>query len=80
MKIAQSLGPCYVPYIVKEMKESLTKGYQVSLTISSASRTLLVCMLCCVLLQSMLKARLQNLTNRVCLCFVYAYISLIVRT
>jgi U3 small nucleolar RNA-associated protein 20 len=29
VKIAQSLGPCYVPYIVKEMKESLTKGYQV---------------------------------------------------
>ena len=31
VKLAQSLGPSYVPYIVKDMKETLTKGYQVSM-------------------------------------------------
>ena len=29
VKIAQSLGSRYLPYIVKEMKTTLTRGYQV---------------------------------------------------
>ena len=29
IKMTQSLGPSYVPYVVKEMKDALTKGYQV---------------------------------------------------
>lgn len=29
IKMTQSLGPKYVPYVVKEMKDTLTKGYQV---------------------------------------------------
>ena len=29
IKVTQSLGPKYVPYVVKEMKDTLTKGYQV---------------------------------------------------
>ena len=32
LKMTQSLGVKYFPYIVKEMKQALTKGYQVGFT------------------------------------------------
>ena len=33
LKMAHSLGPRYLQYIVKELKESLTRGYQVRETV-----------------------------------------------
>ena len=30
VKMAAALGPRYLPYIIREMKELLTRGYQVS--------------------------------------------------
>ena len=40
VKLAQSLGPSYVPYIVKDMKETLTKGYQVSTCVGPCANVL----------------------------------------
>ena len=38
IKMTQSLGPSYVPYVVKEMKDALTKGYQVWIRMCACMR------------------------------------------
>jgi hypothetical protein len=42
IKVAQSLGPEHVGFIVKELKHALTKGYQVHLIVRSRAWRVIV--------------------------------------
>ena len=61
IKMTQSLGPSYVPYVVKEMKDALTKGYQVWIHMCACMRACVrACRRACVCVHACVSGLCSN--------------------